>query len=749
MVSGRANGLLRRSLPPKSTLQRRPDVAFSRREPCTKCASKPPGRPGRHGRHVNPRAAVRAATTGRASPASPRTRTELDDVLIAVQRRQPDQVYEAFRVWTRILADGTEKEHEAAVRRAQELPGPSLSEILRSLDPLLFGGKQNDITHGLNLTPGLAQFTDVSKLVTRFGVRHRHRRVVRGMKTLLAVRSRSKPGLTTADHEVMLRCAGAAADYQASKTMWSKMAASGLQDSRTVKTWTEFIKARFRTEPTYYQFDRSRVAVMARDLYSNREPVSMATLKRMDGMRMSMNAMKREPWNRRTDEIDEDARRLLRRRADFRGYKGHWVRALYYGHDVDEELVCASLIAFARSSSLHAIKTLIFETFYGIHIDQQSEPGNPSISGGNELPPTSPLRPTPRLLNAIVEAFGPMSHIPLGMKLLDFVSRRYDVTIPPETWSNLLSWTYVCASKPFRPLRRLHQGDSPSVSITTSTTAADVRAVWNAMTSEPYNITPTFQDHDILIKTLLIQRSLRHALAVIRNDIMPLHQRARSDHELAIHDEILQNDLELSSPHATRRRAQAALHKDYIRHHISSWLDRLLKVASANSGYRNHSFTKTTIPDLLLEFADFLPPRIRYRTAQGIVQLRRPEFDTAPSPTAPAVAAAAMPPRFTWHKTMRETLPQKMAGIYARDDPDVHRPEFAYPAVPVMKLLEWQRVPRRRLRALGRAPKAPLKMKDGGGRRGKRPPWRPGDGVVMPRAGVRRWWSKVGEEMMM
>ncbi|KAG5929533.1 hypothetical protein E4U42_005560 [Claviceps africana] len=743
MVSRLAHGLLRRTFPPPKSTSTSTSKSRSRREPGTPCASKPQGpqRQPRRPRKPPAAAAGNAGNTGNASHQHhvsrlPRARTELDDMLVAVQGQQPDEIYEAFRVWTRILGD----ENKAAVRRAQELSGPSLSEILRSLDPLqgVQGREKHDKAHGLNLTQGMAQFADLSQWVTTFGVRYRHRRVLRGMSTLLAVRSRSPLGLTTADHEVMLRCAGAAADYQASKTMWSRMAASGLKDSRTAKTWAEFIKARFMTEPAYYQFDRSRVAVMARDLYSNREPLSMATLKRLDRIRLSINLLKREPWNRRTDEIDEDVRRLLRRRAaDYRGYIGHWLRNLYYGNDVDEELICASLVAFARSSSLYAIKTLIFKNFYGIHVDQEAEPGNPEISGGSDLPPTSPLYPTPRMLYYIAEAFGSMSHIPLAMKLLDFVSRRYDLAIPAEAWSNLLNWTYVCASKPFRTMRSLHQQDlpSPRTGVSTSTTTADVRAVWEAMTSDPYNVKPTFHDLDIFIKTLLIQRSLSHALAVIRSEILPLYQRAQSEHELALHDEILQNDLDPSSPQATCRRTQAALYKDYIRHRITSWLDKLLKVASANAGYRDHAFTKTTIPDLLLEFADFFPSQIRYRTAQGVVRLRRPEISMAAGPTT-------MPPHFTWRKTMRQTLPQKNASIYAgRDLPDAQRPEF-YPKLPVMKLLEWQRVPRLRLKALGRAPKAPL-------RPGAPPRVRPRRTDSPPGVASQKWWAKLAGEMML
>ncbi|OAA40992.1 hypothetical protein NOR_05574 [Metarhizium rileyi] len=610
--------------------------------------------------------------------------TELDYVLRAVQTQDPQLLCKAFFRWTDVLGDPNSPWHDGAVKEVQELPGPSFSEIIRSFDPLLSSSKL-DVAHGLNLTQGQAQFTDARRLVDVFGVRHHHRQVLLGMRTLMSARAGSRYGLTPADLEVFLRCAGAAVDYQAVKRFWAAMPSQRLEESRTCKTWTNFIKSRFMVEPTYYQWDRSRVAFVARDLYSNRSPLPMATLKRMDSIRHSINVLKSQPWNRRPDELDEDMRRLLRRRADFRGYKGHWIRSLYYGHEMDEELLCASLVAFARSSSLYSIKTLILRNYYGINIDEgaKSISGNPQISGGIDLPPQSPIRPTGNFLNAIVEAFGSMSHIALGMKLLDFVSQRYDIPIPREAWSNLLSWTYLCASKPFKPMRIIH-GDFPS----TVTTNADIREVWDAMTSPPYNVTPTFDDYNIYIKTLLAQRSFSRALTTVRNDILPFYRAAVDDYELAIEDEILQNDVG-PSPQATHRRYQAEVYKDYVHHHISGWLDKFLKTASANKGHRDGSVMKTMIPNLLLEFADFFPHQVRYRTAQGFVQIDRPEAFR----------------RFEWARRWRNTLPQKRASYHVRDEEGTDEPGFAYPKAPVMRLLEWRRTPRSRMVQLGKPPK--------------------------------------------
>ncbi|UKZ64093.1 uncharacterized protein TrAtP1_005312 [Trichoderma atroviride] len=641
---------------------------------------------------------------------------ELGNLLESIQKLDTSQISWDFTAWTDILSNENSPAHEAAVREASELPASTFSEILRSIDPLV--STEVDIAHGLNLTQGHAQFSFPGKLLNQFGVRKVHHGILQGVQTLITIRSEASPpnSLTIADYEVAMRCAGAAVDYQQVKVFWAAMAAQGLSDSRTSKSWADFLKARFMTEPEYYQFDRSRVAFLARDLYSNRNPLPMAVLKHLDNIRFSVNALKMEPWNRRPDELDEDMRRLLRRRLGYKSFKSHWIRGLYYGHEMDEDLLCTSMVAFARSSSLNSIKKMILENYYGIIITQ-NDTTDIQISGGREIPPNSPLTPTPRLLHAIVEAFGSMSHILLGTKLLDFVSRRYNIAIPHETWSALLNWTYISASKPFKPLRDIQTGE-----LSTSSSAADVRHIWAAMTSEPYSIVPTLADLDIYVKTLINQRSFGQAIATIRAHAIPHHASLLSTYHTALADEILQLDAlatlskALSSSltsRATSRRRRAQLLKDHTHHLISSWLTRLLKSASATRSARGGSFAHTRIPDLLLEFSDFFHPQVRYRTAQGHVVLQRPDADVAK--------------RFDWdNATWRRTLPQKKSGIYARDFEGSDDPEFPWPRVKEMKVLEWKRVPTRRSDVMLRPPREWAKE-----------------------ARAQEWWDALEEELML
>ncbi|KAL7947062.1 mitochondrial ATPase expression domain-containing protein [Trichoderma barbatum] len=644
----------------------------------------------------------------------PSVRPELGLLLESIRKRNMSRISWEFTAWTDILSDVNLPYHEAAIREARELPVSTFSEILRSIDPLL--SPEVDIAHGLNLTQAHAQFTFPGMLLNQFGVRKVHHGILQGVRTLMEIRSQAPPshGPTAADFEVAMRCAGAAMDYQQAKAFWTAMAAQGLQDSRTSKSWSDFIKARFMVEPVYYQFDRSRVAFLARDLYSNHNPMQMSKLKRIDDIRFSVNALKREPWNRRPDQLDEDMRRLLRGRAGYTSYKNHWIRNLYYGHEMDEELLCTSIIAFARSSSVYSIKKMILESYYGIVITNTED--GIHISGGRDFAPNSPLKPTPHLLHAIVEAFGSMSHIVLGTKLLDFISRRYDIPIPHKTWSSLLNWTYVSASKLFKRTRDIHTGN-----LSIASSAADVRHIWDVMTAEPYNITPTLADLDIYIKTLLNQRSFGQAIEAIRTHAIPLYTSLCNTHQTALVDEVLQLDAlhSISTAHAssltsraTFRRRKAQLLKDHAHHLISSWFARLLKSASATKA-RQGSLMRTRIPDLLLEFPDFFYPEIRYRTAQGHVVLRRPDTDVTH--------------RFSWDAgSWRRTLPQKKASIYARDFEGANEPEFPWPQADSIKVLEWKRVPRKRSE-LARRP--------------------PGEAARESRA--RGWWDALEEELML
>ncbi|KAM4062638.1 mitochondrial ATPase expression domain-containing protein [Hirsutella rhossiliensis] len=601
----------------------------------------------------------------------------LESVLDAVRTNNTGQLLKAFIAWTSVLRRHTLPTHDAAVREVQQLPATAVSEIVRSLDPVL--NPHLDVAHGLTIGSGETQFTPAASLVDEFGVRTHHGEVLLGMQALL--RARARQPLAPADYEVMMRCAGAGVDRLSGKRFWTAMTDSGLQDWRTSRTWVEFLKGRFMTEPLYYQFDRTRALTLPRDLHREMKPLSLGTVKRLDRIRLGLNALSHHPWNRDPAQPERDWRRLLRKRIGYGSFVKHFYRMIGYGYAVSEEFLCASMVAFSRCGRQNDICTLILEGHYGIRVVRNQELFRWDVEGGNDLPADSPIRPTARLLDAVVDAFGALCNLPLGLDLVQHISQRYSLPIPPETWSNLLRWAYINASAPYRHMREAepHRDLRPA-------SIRDPLHVWRTMTSEPYNVEPSFDDHCCHVKMLIRIRSFAPAIDTIRNQLVPRYKLLDDEYHKAVLDELLVNDTALTPRPATHRRRQAEVHKDHARYHIARCLHMLLKTASQNAAHRRGRVMRVLVPNLLAEFAEFFPHYVSYRTANGLAVIRR---DGAPR-------------RFDWVRAWRTTLPANLCSGHLDEDGSVDSSQW--PRAEDMRVLGWQRVPRPRRKILGRAP---------------------------------------------
>jgi len=329
-----------------------------------------------------------------------------------------------------------------------------------------------------------------------------------------------------------------------------------------------------------------------------------------------------------------------------------------------------------------------------------------TVTGGLDFAEDSPVYPTSRLLFSLVETFGAMSEIWLGMVLVDFVSQRYNVPIPPAVWSNLLNWSYVSASKRYQHLRKILNNEKD-----TQVNKWDVLHVWQVMTSAPYNVTPSFQDLDLYIRTLLLVGHMDTAIDLIRQSAIPYYDKLVEDFEDALVDEILLKDTTANSApsesinttisRAIHRRHQAETLRDHVYNRIATWFDDLLRISSRRKGLRCSSFTWSTIPTLVNEFLPFFQTGIRYRTKTGEVRLRNHD-DLQPLRTR------------SREYRMRETLPSNygnnVVGNTAVDEHGVPRkaldeesgelvenPEFAWPQTDPMRVVQKTREPWRRL----------------------------------------------------
>ena len=783
-----------------------------------------------------------AKPTARRPPLLQATPTYLDNLLLGIRQEDASLTARSFLEWTGVLANEDHKDHMFVLKQLRELPAPVLSEIIRNMDPIEH--PELDLAHGLRLTQGTLQYTDLHKLTNDHGVRSHHELVLEGMATIMYLCLGARV-LLNEDFVVFLRCAGAAQDYLFATKIYGAMVKAGIRQERNARTWKEFLRARFLLHPTYYQYDRARGAYNPRDLVSHQDKLDGRhdMIQKMDQIRFSEALFSRFVWNRqlrpggyfvdsrqllsrkaqsttdmyfyfsrkrkeahlkaykqnfgrmfrgkvrkmarrrakwtkgpnlwsrrvkrlrrvkfgiwgrgsRVPEFKPDARKLYRRRRArnkiierfFRRINGSprdpkqsfwrgYVKSITRPNVVDEELICLFIRGFARANDTRAILSLILRPYYWVEVSAKYG----KVMGGKAFHKDSIQKPTFRLLEAIVDAFGSMSQISLALQLVDHFARTYALRIPFNVWSNLLSWSFTAASKTNQKLRRIYEdADNTRIDID------HVNKIWEIMTSPPYNYNPSFESLDIYIKALIINHQFQRAAEVIRTSAIPYLEGLHEEHTATLFDEVLLKDATLDPAQrdsttvslAVRRRQAAETKKDYVRNRICTWFDDMLREASHDQKSRDDATMTQFIPALLHEFAPFFQSGIRYRISTGYVNIVDPQHsninfthtETYIRHTIPSGLASAMVKESAvdekgvrWKKHNRD-------GVAYRDKRGrlVKDKKFAWPTTQSLPVLEKRRVPRKRWGVDVRAP------------------WKGTD-----EAREKNWWERLRVQLMM
>ncbi|KAH7262434.1 hypothetical protein BKA59DRAFT_29104 [Fusarium tricinctum] len=631
--------------------------------------------------------------------------TPLDNLLRAIRCRDAGYIIEAFRDWVMSFNDENPQVVNAALQELVELPTTTFSAILRALDPI--ENPELDVAHGIKISQGEMQFTNACHLIDDFGVRHQHRFILNALKALLEARREAGRTLVINDYEVLIRCAGAASDINEAIFWFGAITRDGLQPKRTTATWNVFLRARYQIDPVYYQYDRQRVTQTSRDAYRIFFETELKNVWRMESLRHSRNALLKLPFNRQPRRLWASNYLWMRQKTGYQSYFAHWRRSKDIGVLLNEEMLCNALIGFARSGSLAHIRGIVLKRGFGIGLVENKEAGTFKIGGNKTFREGNPRAPTVRLLNAIVEGFGGMSRIRLALDLLIHVSKAYSIPIPRETWSNLYNWAYSCSTKPNRPQRQLMQKPLSAV-----VDHKLVTEIWDTMTSEPYNMEPTFENYMAYTKSLIFRNKFNAALDVIRDHAVPHYRRLEEEHQQIVFNEVLQ---EMSG--VSHQRVRIETQKDNSWYQIHDCLSKLFKGASMFPPRRKSKFPYTALPNLVAEFNEFFSDQIRYRTSQGYVTLER----------------SVEVPRFTWSRQKRTTLPQLKGGLEIKmmetrglieEEPTFEGRQQKWPRAREMVIKEWKRNPIARLRAGGPAPES-------------------------TDVNAREWWKRVEGELML
>lgn len=519
---------------------------------------------------------------------------------------------------TLIAVDATTEEKELVAFTIQNMSSSTFSEMLRSLDPLTVVGPEMDPLFGKFAGPGMTRHTQLGNVVDVYGVRGLYMLLFQCIVGAVKTRMEAGHGLLISDYKQLIRCAGATSDPVAARKAYRLMDDHNVPGIRDGDLFTEFIKARFLTEPLYTQFDKMRRRVTPINLYmeKGRLHLNSRQVARLRRLRRHIigNQAHRYGQNRHKDHA-EHLTRILRRTQPVARL---WRWQMRRGYQTTEEMVCSAMIAFARSGSIGRVRHILYK-YYWIQVqDKAKKSGTTEIRESKAMRRGNPLRPTGRLCEAVVECFGCNGEVVTALRLLIHISQRYRVTIPDKAWFDLLSWTQVRLSKPTSTEWNVLGWPNKEVPKDT------LVQIWKIMTSEPFNVRPGWEQYDILIKSLISRGAGMYPQVIgLMATIYPQYGAVLKEVEEAAYEVALSDRSGMDKTAALRQWEHALAKKEYMWYTIVVWCWNLLEEFRPRQPL--DSFAVRLMPKLLDQFRNFFPKNISYQIATGTVTIYNPD----------------------------------------------------------------------------------------------------------------------------
>ncbi|KAK8117922.1 uncharacterized protein PG998_006203 [Apiospora kogelbergensis] len=376
-----------------------------------------------------------------------------------------------------------------------ELPPTTISELLRSLDPMK-AAAQNDPSHGRRISVGMYRHLNLQEHMDLYGSRNLFKLLLTRMLVVVECFRETGGILEPQDYISMFRAYGALSDIAGAKRLWLQLFGNTLQrpDPDILR---EFIKVRFLADPMYYGFDKTRVALQPRNLHRRRYLRLYRNLQRLERLRYNRQRRSLQFGLDRSQSIADPLHRRMRGIRPITRMFRSWVKVRRY--EVTEDVACIFMIGFARANSLRFINYRILSKYFGIFTLKDPQTGEikaekytpKDMQPGYKRPY---IQPTTQLLNTIVEVYCSNSQLSWAYILLDYISREFQIPIPQETWFELLEWSHVCSSSSQTTALKYidwHEQVPPRDA---------TELIWKAMMRTCENVQPGFDQYAILVR---------------------------------------------------------------------------------------------------------------------------------------------------------------------------------------------------------------------------------------------------------
>lgn len=296
---------------------------------------------------------------------------------------------------------------------------------------------------------------------------------------------------------------------------------------------------------------------------------------------------------------------------------------LKHGAVADEESFRNVIAAVAREGDMSTVKAL-FRRVWDIDVDALQSGKNSASTNVKPVVRNSPLWPTSKLLFTIAHAFGINNDVPTALRVVDFVARKYDITIDLDVWNQLFEWTFVLS------VPRTNQISRVDGSKTGELPKQSVFSLWETMTSSPYNIKPTIGMYNRLIKNLEI-RNYPNELYPKMCEGLKLHRATRDRAYKAFSRLKYETECQEQNPEYQHSTSLETLrreweHLDLLRRRNIFWCKRWLRLLLSTMSSWVHAdkqgeWPLRQIPRILWDWRGYAPTTVRYESSGGTVEL--------------------------------------------------------------------------------------------------------------------------------
>ena len=315
----------------------------------------------------------------------------------------------------------------------------------------------------------------------------------------------------------------------------------------------------------------------------------------------------------------------------------------------DEATFTTLMTAMGRESDLAGAKSIL-RSVYNIDVDLLQQVDEEEVETPTFYETDSPLRPSARLLFTVAHVWGSNNEAALAFKLVDYISRQYDLQIPFHVWMHLLEWTFLLGLRRSGAEKRQGQDlrQIPHEMLET---------LWEAMTDAPHYLEPdnvmltmrarAQRDALKLDETLTSLKNARQKLDAGRRQLFGLSQQLMNWIDRWIADghtedilpaewyeirrtfltESLKTDRDLQLVVTALRQVFKEFHwPEYVPPHIrrkrgDPQREELWK--EWDSGYRSRllEWERRRLPSLLEEYAEYFPTTLLYKTSGGYIAI--------------------------------------------------------------------------------------------------------------------------------